>query len=238
MGRGGLGREPALSARRSSPKPASAPAMAPRISLALAIHNHQPVGNFGWVMAEVFDHAYEPMVEALERHSHVRLSLHYSGPLLEWLRAERPEFIARLVGARRRATRSRSSAAATTSRSWPRSRSATGSARRAGWATSSRRCSACARAAPGWPSASGSRTCRPRWSRPATTGRSSTTPTSAPRRSPRRTCGARTRPRTRASCCASSAPSRASATGSRSATSRRSSTTCASTPPRTASGSG
>ena len=64
--------------------------MAPRISLALAIHNHQPVGNFGWVMAEVYDLAYEPMVAALERHPHVRLSLHYSGPLLEWLRAERP----------------------------------------------------------------------------------------------------------------------------------------------------
>ncbi len=70
--------------------------MAPRISLALALHNHQPVGNFGWVMAEVYDLAYEPMVAAVERHSDVRLSLHYSGPLLEWLRAERPEFIARL----------------------------------------------------------------------------------------------------------------------------------------------
>ena len=70
--------------------------MAPRISLALAIHNHQPVGNFGWVMAEVYDLAYEPMVAALERHPHVRLSLHYSGPLLDWLRAERPEFIERL----------------------------------------------------------------------------------------------------------------------------------------------
>src|SRR6478752_6200856 len=70
--------------------------MAARISLALAIHNHQPVGNFGWVMAEVYDLAYEPMVAALDRHPHVRLSLHYSGPLLDWLRAERPEFIERL----------------------------------------------------------------------------------------------------------------------------------------------
>ena len=52
--------------------------MAPRISLALAIHNHQPVGNFGWVMDEVFEKAYEPMLAALERHAHVRLSLHYS----------------------------------------------------------------------------------------------------------------------------------------------------------------
>ena len=70
--------------------------MAPRISLALTLHNHQPVGNFGWVIADVFEHAYEPMVEALERHPTVRLSLHYSGPLLEWMRAERPEFIDRL----------------------------------------------------------------------------------------------------------------------------------------------
>jgi alpha-amylase len=70
--------------------------MPARISLALAIHNHQPVGNFGWVLAEVFEQAYEPMVEALERHPTVRLSLHYSGPLLEWLQAEHAEFIARL----------------------------------------------------------------------------------------------------------------------------------------------
>src|SRR5829696_1670026 len=36
------------------------------------------------------------MLEALERHPGVRLSLHYTGPLLEWLRAERPDFIERL----------------------------------------------------------------------------------------------------------------------------------------------
>ena len=41
---------------------------------------------------------------------------------------------------------------------------------------------------------------RRRSPRPATSGRSSTTSTSARRRSPRRTCGARTRPRTRATC--------------------------------------
>ncbi len=70
--------------------------MPPRISLALAIHNHQPVGNFGWVFADVYEAAYLPMVEALERHEGVRLSLHYTGALLDWLRAERPEFIDRL----------------------------------------------------------------------------------------------------------------------------------------------
>jgi 4-alpha-glucanotransferase len=68
----------------------------PRISLALAIHNHQPVGNFGWVFDDVFEHAYEPMVAALEQHPGVTLSLHYTGPLLDWLRSQRPGFIERL----------------------------------------------------------------------------------------------------------------------------------------------
>jgi alpha-amylase len=67
-----------------------------RMSLALTLHNHQPIGNFGWVFAEVFEQAYAPMVAALERHPGVRLGLHYSGPLLEWLRAERPDFIGSL----------------------------------------------------------------------------------------------------------------------------------------------
>ena len=72
--------------------------MVSRISLALAIHNHQPVGNFGWVLAEVYEQAYRPMLEAIARHPGVRLSLHYTGPLLDWLRAERPDFIERLRG--------------------------------------------------------------------------------------------------------------------------------------------
>jgi alpha-amylase len=70
--------------------------MARRISLALVLHNHQPVGNFGWVMEEVFGQAYEPMVGALERHPQVRVGLHYTGPLIEWIAANRPGFIKRL----------------------------------------------------------------------------------------------------------------------------------------------
>ncbi|TME81747.1 MAG: hypothetical protein E6I45_07405, partial [Chloroflexi bacterium] len=73
------------------------PALPRRISLALALHNHQPVGNFGFVFAEVYDQAYLPMLSALERHPSVRLSLHYTGALLDWLRSERPEFLDRLA---------------------------------------------------------------------------------------------------------------------------------------------
>src|SRR4029079_7888427 len=70
----------------------------PRISLALALHNHQPVGNFRWVFAEVYDQAYGPMIDALDRHPGVRLSLHYTGPLLAWMAEERPDAIERLRG--------------------------------------------------------------------------------------------------------------------------------------------
>ena len=70
--------------------------MTRRIGLALTLHNHQPVGNFGWVIEETYRTAYLPMAEALERHPRVRLGLHYTGPLLEWLAAEHPDFLERI----------------------------------------------------------------------------------------------------------------------------------------------
>ncbi len=71
--------------------------MTDRISLGLVLHNHQPVGNFGWVIAETYERAYLPMLVALEDHRGIRVGLHYSGPLLDWIRSERPEFLDRLA---------------------------------------------------------------------------------------------------------------------------------------------
>lgn len=68
-----------------------------QIYLGLAIHNHQPLGNFPWVFEQAYQQAYLPMVEALEKHSAVRLSLHYSGCLIDWLEQNRPEFLGRLA---------------------------------------------------------------------------------------------------------------------------------------------
>jgi hypothetical protein len=68
----------------------------PRIALALTLHNHQPVGNFGWVIEDAYEHAYFPMLVALEHHPGIRVGLHYSGPLLEWIGLTHPDFLARL----------------------------------------------------------------------------------------------------------------------------------------------
>jgi len=69
-----------------------------KITLSLVIHNHQPVGNFDFVFAEATERAYDPMLEALEHHPAVRLALHYTGPLLDWLTANRPDHLERLRG--------------------------------------------------------------------------------------------------------------------------------------------
>jgi hypothetical protein len=69
-----------------------------RVSLALVLHNHQPVGNFGWVIEHVYEHAYSPMLYALERHPGVRLGLHYTGSLLRWIVANRPEALDQIRG--------------------------------------------------------------------------------------------------------------------------------------------
>ncbi len=57
------------------------------VRIAIAIHNHQPVGNFDSVVEDAVRRAYRPFLDHLARHPGVRLSMHWSGPLLEWLEA-------------------------------------------------------------------------------------------------------------------------------------------------------
>lgn len=66
--------------------------------LSLAIHSHQPVGNFPQVFEAAYRQSYLPMLEALTRHPSICVALHYSGPLLDWLEEAHPEFLLRLHG--------------------------------------------------------------------------------------------------------------------------------------------
>lgn len=70
--------------------------MSKRIFLALAIHNHQPVGNFDHIFEQAYQKAYLPFVEVLERHPGVRMAFHFSGPLRDWLAEHHPELLARV----------------------------------------------------------------------------------------------------------------------------------------------
>jgi alpha-amylase len=64
--------------------------------LVLLIHAHQPVGNFDSVFEKVYQLSYLPFLEQLERHPAIRLGLHYSGCLLDWIEQRHPEFLDRL----------------------------------------------------------------------------------------------------------------------------------------------
>ncbi|MGO8791695.1 MAG: alpha-amylase/4-alpha-glucanotransferase domain-containing protein [Terriglobia bacterium] len=67
-----------------------------KVSLALVIHSHQPVGNFDHVIEDAYQKSYGPFVRALLDHPRFRLSLHFSGILLEWLEKHHPEYFQQL----------------------------------------------------------------------------------------------------------------------------------------------
>lgn len=66
------------------------------IYFSFGIHNHQPVGNFEFVFEDVYQKSYEPFLAILESHPHIKLGMHYSGILLEWLVEKKPDYIKRL----------------------------------------------------------------------------------------------------------------------------------------------
>ena len=67
-----------------------------KVSLALLIHSHQPVGNFDHVIEAAYQKSYAPFVRKLFEHSVIRMSLHFSGILLEWLEKRHPEYLQQL----------------------------------------------------------------------------------------------------------------------------------------------
>lgn len=64
-----------------------------QINFCLVLHHHQPVGNFPWIFEDSYSKCYLPIIQALQKHPSIKASLHYSGPLLDWLMENRPDFI-------------------------------------------------------------------------------------------------------------------------------------------------
>jgi hypothetical protein len=63
------------------------------LNLVMVIHCHQPVGNFEHVFKTAVEECYGPVLNLLESHPGVKVGLHLSGPLLEWLERNRPGVI-------------------------------------------------------------------------------------------------------------------------------------------------
>ena len=74
------------------------------IRLILVLHDHQPVGNFDHVFEQAYQDSYRLFLDVFEPYESLKVGLHTSGPLLEWLEANHPEYldrVARLVAAGR-----------------------------------------------------------------------------------------------------------------------------------------
>lgn len=61
-----------------------------------AIHFHQPIGQVKWVLDRVQKNSYEMLIDILEKHKDLPLTLHFSGPLLLQWEEYYPEFLERL----------------------------------------------------------------------------------------------------------------------------------------------
>jgi hypothetical protein len=68
------------------------------LNFVLVLHCHQPVGNFDHVFEMACSKSYQPILEILQENPRVRIGLHMSGPLFEWIEVHRPTLLD-LIGA-------------------------------------------------------------------------------------------------------------------------------------------
>ncbi|HET9481079.1 MAG TPA: alpha-amylase/4-alpha-glucanotransferase domain-containing protein, partial [Candidatus Polarisedimenticolia bacterium] len=67
------------------------------VRLVFGVHSHQPIGNFDSVFEKALRDAYDPFLDALERHPSITAVVHYSGCLCEWLESHAPGHLDRLA---------------------------------------------------------------------------------------------------------------------------------------------
>ncbi len=63
------------------------------VRFAFGVHLHQPVGNFDHVFEQHVREAYLPFLRSVAERDFLPISLHLSGPLLEWLEAHDPAYL-------------------------------------------------------------------------------------------------------------------------------------------------
>jgi hypothetical protein len=67
--------------------------MTPPIRFCFGLHLHQPVGNFGYVFEQHVREVYRPFLEHVRAQEFFPITLHVSGPLIEWLEQHEPALL-------------------------------------------------------------------------------------------------------------------------------------------------
>jgi len=63
------------------------------LNLVFIVHNHQPVGNFDFVIEDAYNSAYLPFLKTMRRFPSVKITIHFTGILIDWFTKSHPEFI-------------------------------------------------------------------------------------------------------------------------------------------------
>lgn len=70
--------------------------MGKSIYFSLGIHNHQPVGNFDFVIEKAYEMSYKPLIDFFFKYPDFPINVHFSGFLLLWLEKNHPEYFEKL----------------------------------------------------------------------------------------------------------------------------------------------
>lgn len=65
----------------------------PKVNFILAVHCHQPLGNFDHVFESSYVYCYHPFLQLLKEHSSIPIGLHFSGILWDWLEKHNPQLL-------------------------------------------------------------------------------------------------------------------------------------------------
>ena len=64
-----------------------------KVKFIFGIHNHQPVGNFDWVLEKGYEIAYKPFLDVMLKHKSIKWNLHCSGILWNFFMKKYPSYI-------------------------------------------------------------------------------------------------------------------------------------------------
>jgi len=67
------------------------------IRFIFVLHDHQPIGNFDGVFEQSYQDSYKPFLDIFERYESLKVALHTSGSLMEWLAVKHPEYLDRIA---------------------------------------------------------------------------------------------------------------------------------------------
>jgi len=67
-----------------------------KIYFGMCLHFHQPIGNFDDVIERAYQNCYKPFLDVFERYPDIKMSMHFSGCLLDYLESKHPDYLDRI----------------------------------------------------------------------------------------------------------------------------------------------